>query len=688
MMTPQDSGSSRPHRRTYHARPPRRPNRRPHGATGGSSFPPTPGGAAPHTPSHTPHTHGHGHVSHSGAPAHIGGSRHSGGARRFRPRRGGGGHPSRRPAPGSNLRPEHVVTGSADGGSENGQQNHYDVIPPLKEGDIRIIPLGGVEEIGRNMSLIEYGNDIVIVDCGFQFKEEDTPGIDFILPNTKYLEDRRDKIRGIFITHGHLDHIGGIPYIIDRLGYPPIYSRRLTIAMIKKRQEEFPHLKPLDIREVEKEETIRAGGLKVRFFAVTHTIPDSMGIIVETPHGSIVHTGDLKVEHEDGVPTEKEEKEFSIFKDMKVLALMADSTSVEKPGFSIPETTVHKNIEDIMREVKGRLIIATFASQLERIMKIIEIAERHGRKIVIEGRGMKNNIEIIKQLGILKPQKGTFIGVEEMESVPQGKILILSTGAQADEFSALMRMAGKTHRQVRIQPSDTIVLSSSVIPGNERAVQKLKDNLSRQGAKIIHYQIADVHSGGHAHRDETAWIHRKISPRFFIPLHGYHYMLRVHADIARSVGIKQENVILPDDASIIEIREGGEKIIKLKEKAPSNIRMVDGFAIGDIQEVVIRDRKMLSQDGMFVIIGIINTRTGKLKKSPDIISRGFVYLRESQQLLSETRLIIKKGIEDSTKGMNPINFDYVKNNVTDTVSRFLFERTNKRPIVIPVLLGV
>lgn len=576
--------------------------------------------------------------------------------------------------------------------NENGEGynagNRDDVIPPLGEGVIRVIPLGGVEEIGRNMSVVEYGNDIVVIDCGFKFREDDTPGIDFILPNTKYLEDRREKIRGIFITHGHLDHIGGIPYIIDRLGYPPIYSRRLTVAMVRKRQEEFPHLKPLDIREVEKEETIRAGALKVKFFSVTHTIPDSMGIIVETPHGDIVHTGDLKLEHVDGVPTEKEEKEFGIFKDRKVLMLMADSTNVEKPGFSIPEATVHENMEAIIKETKGRLIIATFSSQLERVMKIIEIAERHGKKIVVEGRSMKTNIEIIKLLGILKTQMHTFISSEEMASVAPEKIVILATGAQGDEFAALMRMAMKSHKQVRVTPQDTIVLSSSIIPGNERAVQKLKDNLSRQGARIIHYQIADVHSSGHANRDETMWIHKKVGARFFMPLHGYHYMLRVHADIAKAAGLLDKNVVIADNGSVVEIRNNGEEIVHLKERAPNNIRMVDGFAIGDIQEVVIRDRKMLSQDGMFVIIAIVNMRTGKLKKSPDIISRGFVYLRESQELLSQTRLIIKKSVEDSTKGMNPINFDYVKNTVTDNVSRFLFERTNKRPIVIPVLLGV
>ena len=574
---------------------------------------------------------------------------------------------------------------------ENGNSNGNkpdDVIPPLAPDTIRVIPLGGVEEIGRNMSLIEFGNDIIVVDCGFQFREDDTPGIDYILPNTKYLEERKDKIKAVVITHGHLDHIGGIPYIMPLIGNPPIYSRRLTTLMIKKRQEEFPHVPALDNREVEKDKVIKIGGFTLKFFAVTHTIPDSMGVIVGTPYGAIVHTGDLKLEHENNVPVQREEEEFAKFQKEKVLLLMADSTNVERPGFSIPEQVVFDNIEQFIKEAKGRIIIGTFSSQLERICKIIEIAEKYKKKIVVEGRSMKVNIEIVKQLKILKAKKETFISAEEMAGHPGNRIMILATGAQGDEFAALMRISNKTHKNIRIEKTDTVILSSSIIPGNERAVQKLKDNLSRQGAKIIHYQISDVHSSGHANRDETAWIHKKINAKFFVPLHGYHYMLRVHADIARFVGLPDENIIIADNGTVIEIRDKGEKMVALKEKAPSNIRMVDGFAIGDIQEVVIRDRKALAQDGMFVIIATVNLKTGKLRKSPDIISRGFVYLRESQELLQQTRLIIKKNVEQSTAGMNPVNFDYIKNNLTDAVERFLFEKTNKRPLVIPVLLGV
>ncbi|OHA87387.1 MAG: hypothetical protein A3A96_04225 [Candidatus Zambryskibacteria bacterium RIFCSPLOWO2_01_FULL_39_39] len=561
---------------------------------------------------------------------------------------------------------------------------------PVVGENIRIIPLGGVEEIGKNMTAIEIGDDILVIDAGFQFRDEDTPGVDYILPNTKYLEERKDKIRGVIITHGHLDHIGGIPYIMYRIGNPPIYSRALTTIMIKKRQEEFPHLPPLDIKVVEKEDTIILGKLRVKFFAVTHTIPDSMGIIIETPYGAIVTPGDIKLEHEKGIPTEREEAEYKIFEDKKVLLLMMDSTNVDNPGFSTPEKEVCKNLEEIIRGTKRRLIIGTFASQLERIIAIIEAAERNGKKVVVEGRSMKQNIEIVLSLGRLKVKKETIVGVEDIEKYPPDRVVVLATGAQGDEFAALMRMSNKSHKNIKVGKRDTVLLSSSIIPGNERSVQKLKDNLARLGAKIIHYRTSDVyiHSTGHGNRGELEWLHKKIKPKFFIPIHGNHYMLRIHEELAQTLGMPEKNIIVPDNGMIIQIEDQGEKIIALKQTAPSSPVMVDGFAVADVQEVVMRDRKMLADDGMFVIVAIIDLKTGRLRKSPDLISRGFVYLRESQELLGHTRLIIKKTIEESTRGMNPINFDYIKSNVTDAVARFLFQKTAKKPIVIPVILGV
>ncbi len=559
-------------------------------------------------------------------------------------------------------------------------------IPDIGE-NIRIIPLGGVEEVGKNMTAFEFGNDIFIVDMGFQFSEDDTPGIDYILPNTKYLEDRKGKIRAVFITHGHLDHIGGVPYLMEKIGNPPIYARNFTSLMIKKRQEEFPHLPSLDFRIVESGNRMKLGGMFVSFFAVTHAIPDSMGIIFETPYGDIVHTGDLRLDHVDGKVSEIENEVFDSFKKRNVLALLTDSTNAENPGFSISEKLVHQNIEEIIKNTKGRLILSTFASQVERMLKMIELAEKYGKKIVIEGRSMKTNIEVTKVAGLLKIGKESIITVEEMSNYQENKIVALVTGAQGEEFAALMRIANKSHKYIRLTPRDTILMSSSIIPGNERNVQKLKDNLSRQGAHIIHYRNSDIHSSGHANSEELAWIHAKIHPKFFIPIHGYHYMHRVHADIAKRI-VPENHIIIPDNGMIIEIQEKGGKIVALKETAPKNIIMVDGFSVGNIQEVVLRDRQTLAQDGIFVVVASIDTGNGRLRKSPDIISRGFVYLKESQELLRETRNIVKKTIEDTTHNMNPINFDYVKINVTDSVERFLFQKTAKRPIVIPVLIGV
>lgn len=563
-------------------------------------------------------------------------------------------------------------------------------IPPPKDDSIRIIPLGGVEEIGRNMTLVEFRGDIIVIDMGLQFREDDTPGIDFILPNPRYLEDRKGKIRGVFITHGHLDHIGGIPYIMNRIGNPPLYTRNLTALMIKKRQEEFPHLPPLNIKIVEGQERITLGALAVRFFNVTHTIPDSMGLIIETPFGNVVTPGDFKLDHTESVVSEREEESYRIFEKEKTLLLFGESTNIENPGFSTPEKLVHKTLEEIIRSVKGRLIVGTFASQFERMMKIISIAETLNKKIVIEGRSMKTNIEIAIAAGLIKPREGTIIPAQEIGNYPPDRIIILATGAQGEEFAAMMRMANKSHKLIRLEPRDTVVLSSSIIPGNEKTVEKLKDNIARHGAKILHYRTTDlyVHSTGHANRGEIEWLHRKIRPRFFIPIHGNHYRLRLHQELAEQLGTPRGNIVVPDNSMIIEIQNGGEKIVALKERAPNGPVMVDGFAVGDMQEVVLRDRQMLAEDGMFVIIASIHSGTGKLKKSPDIISRGFVYLRESQDLLHQTRLIIKKTIEEGTAGMHPINFEYVKDQLTDAVSRFLFQKTAKRPIVIPVLLGV
>ncbi len=562
-----------------------------------------------------------------------------------------------------------------------------DIIPPIGDA-IRIITLGGLEEVGRNMMAVEYGNDIIVIDCGIQFTDAETPGVDYILPNTKYLEEHKSKIRALVITHGHLDHIGGIPYIMPRIGNPPIYTREFGALLIRKRQEEFAHLPPLDIRIVDADDKAIpiTPSLKVRFFGLTHSVPDSTGVIIETPYGDIVNTGDVRVENENGVPVPKEVEQYKMFKERNTILFTMDSTGIEKPGFSPSEDSILKNIDAIVRDVPGRVIIATFASQVERIIEFFKIAKRYGKKVVIEGRSMRNNVDIIKHLNLVEVDH--IIPIEDIEKYPQNKIMMIATGAQGEEFAALMRMSNKTHKYIRLNKTDTIILSSSVIPGNEKSVAKLKDNLFRNDSRIITYLDSDVHTSGHAKRGELEWVHKQITTRFFMPVHGHHYMLKMHAEFAKQLGTPAENIIVPDNGAIMEIRDQGKTFIKLPVKAPSEDMVVEGFSVGDISEVLIRDRKMLADEGFVVVVAMVHSKTGRLKKSPDIISRGFIYLRESQELLSETRHIIKRSIESITVGMNPINFDYAKNAVNEDVSRFLFQRTAKKPIIIPVILSV
>ncbi len=563
-------------------------------------------------------------------------------------------------------------------------------IAPPEEGVVRIIPLGGVEEIGKNMTAIEIGDDIVVIDAGMQFATDSTPGIDYIIPNTTYLEERKEKIRALIVTHGHLDHIGGVPIVLSRIGNPPVYSRNLSVLLMKKRQAEFPHLPPLNAQIVERDETITCGKLKVKFFGVTHTVPDSMGIIIETPYGNIVTPGDYKLDQIDGIVSKEEEKEYAIFDKMNVLLLLTDSTNIENEGFAMPEIRVHQGLDRLIKDTSGRMIIAAFASHITRLIRIVETAESLGKKVALDGRSMKTNLEVAIEAGIFTPKKGTLIPIEDVEKYPPNKVIILMTGAQGEEFAALNRAANKSHKKFTLHKGDTIILSASIVPGNELSVQRLKDGLARQGVKIVTFRTSGedtIHATGHGNQEDIKWLHRKTHPKFFIPIHGHHSMLQTHKNLAISLGMPEENVIVPDNGSIIDIIENGTKIVARKDKAPSGAMVVDGFSVGDEQEVVIRDRKMLAQDGMFVVIATVDS-TGKLKKSPDLISRGFVYLKENQELLHQTRIIIKKTIEDSTAGMNPINFDYIKGVLGDTISKFLYQKTAKRPLVIPVILNV
>jgi ribonuclease J len=555
-----------------------------------------------------------------------------------------------------------------------------------RENLIRIIPIGGVEEIGRNMTVVKYDNDIIVIDAGLEFPLEETPGIDYIIPNTKYLETRKNKIRGLIISHGHLDHIGAIPYLIEKIGLPPIYTTKLTKAMILKRQEEFPHSPKLYIEEIKSGDKIRLGQLKARFFDITHTIPDAIGTIIETPLGNVIYPGDFKIDLDAKRKPIHIEQYTKIGKENNLVLLM-ESTNAEAPGFSIPEKTVHQNLEKIISEAKGRVIAATFSSLLERIIEIIKIAERHNRKVVIDGFSMKANVEIAQELGFFKAKRDAIIPADRINDYAPDKIVAICTGAQGEENAALMRIASRKHKYIKIQKDDTVILSSSIIPGNERSIQNLKDNLARQGARIIHYKVADVHASGHAYQEELKMMVKILKPKFLIPIHGYYFMLKTNADLTQSIGMPRENIAIPlHNGAIIEITK--EKIHMLKESVPANLVMVDGLGVGDVKEIVLRDRQMLAQDGIFVVITVIDSQTGKVKNSPDIISRGFIYLRESQELLRQTRYLIRKTVEEATGKMHPINITYVKELLRDRISKFLFQKTRRRPMVLPVLIEV
>ncbi|MCB9815884.1 ribonuclease J [Candidatus Nomurabacteria bacterium] len=634
-------------------------------------------GSRPPRRNNNNHPRSNGHHSSTKPTAGKPGAKKNG--RRNGRRRNGGGQHRRRPDKAPAL--THRLTTSDEKTTP---------IPELMDEDtVRIIPVSGVEEIGRNMNIIETKDDIIVIDAGFQFvsEESNAPGINYILPNTQYLEERKHKIRALVVTHGHLDHIGGIPFIMERIGNPPIYTQYLTSLMILKRQEEFPHMEPVQMNVVKEGETFTVGKTRIKTFPVTHSIPDAMGLAIETKHGDIVVTGDIKLVHEDGEVVVEERQEWEKIGQNKNLALLCDSTNADRGGFSATEARVFETLEEIIRNSTGRLIIGTFASQFDRLISVIKVCEELGKKVVMEGRSIKTNIDIALQAKLMEVDPKVFIPANDMNLYPADKIVILSTGAQGEQFAALMRMATDKHKFITLNERDTIVLSSSVIPGNEIAVQKLKDNIYRKNVKVVNYQGSHVHSSGHGNAGELIWVTQTLKPEFLIPVHGHHYHLKSHMYAAVENGFPRDHVVVPDNGTIIEIKNGTELTV-LPMKIPNELLMVDGFTVGTRQEVVLRDRQTLAEDGMFVIIATVNTKNGKLRKSPDIISRGFVYLRENQQLLSEARVLIKKTVERQTEHMHPIDLELVKDELTDVVSGFLMQKTQKNPMVIPVLIGI
>lgn len=565
-----------------------------------------------------------------------------------------------------------------------------DTIPPIEEGAVRLIMIGGVEEVGRNMYAIETYEDLFVFDVGFEFtSDEEAPGMDYSLPNTTYLEEHRDKIKGIIITHAHLDHIGGIPFLIERLGNPPMYTRNLTALMIQKRMEEFPNTPRIDIRVVDEHSHHKIGNTEFYFFPVSHSIPDCIAASVRTPYGNIIITGDIKLEHKDGVPVPYEVEHWAQVTQENNLLLVSDSTNCENPGWSLPEPVIHETVANIITEAPSRVIIAAFASHFRRMIEFVRTAENLGKKVVLEGRSMKVNLELARLAGYFEPKDGTIIPSSDIKEYAPDRIVVLCTGGQGEQFAALPRMARGEHPDIAINERDTVVFSSSVIPGNENQVRGLMDLLWRKDCRIVHYKTDDVHSTGHGNQEELKWIINKVNPHWFVPAYGYHSMLKQHRKLALEVGIESENILVPDDGSIIEIKSKDD-IQLLDVKVPSQPLMVDGFTVSAINNTIMADRQALAKDGIFVVVVSINVQKKIMQKSPDIISRGFVYLRESQELLSRARGMIRKITEDEIKRSKggKIEVDKLKKDINRQVERYLVRETNKNPVVIPVVLVV
>ena len=558
------------------------------------------------------------------------------------------------------------------------------------EDTLRLIPLGGLGEVGRNMTLLEYKNSILIIDMGFRMPEETMPGIDYIIPDISYLlENKRYKnVVGVVITHGHYDHIGAIPYIWNRIGNPPIYAAPLTKGIILKRQDEFKDQPKLDVNEVKDGSKIKLGVFEVEFFKQNHSIPDNMGLLIKTPVGNIVHTSDFKF---DNFPVNEKPTDFKKLESIAengIHLLMCDSTGAEEPGHSLSEKDIFENMDKIFAGAKGRIIIATFSSLINRIQQAVTLSEKYNRKVGFIGHSMKSNVEVTKKLGYLKSQKGTLLKkVAEVNDLPDNQVTILCTGAQGEENAGLMKIATGEHQSIKIKPGDIIVFSSSVIPGNERSVQILKDDFIRQKANVFHYKMMDIHAGGHAQRDEIKEMVRIMKPKFFMPIHGQFSMLFANARLVEDeCGYKENQTILADNGNIINITK--DKVFIDNKSVSAEYIMVDGLGIGDVGEVVLRDRQMLAKDGIFVIIAVVNRKTGKVQESPDIISRGFVYLKESKDLLYQARKKVIATIEKSTTSGQVTNWTYIKDAIRNNLSDFLFQKTQRRPMILPVIIEV
>jgi len=555
-----------------------------------------------------------------------------------------------------------------------------------EEPAVRFAALGGMEEIGRNMMFFEYQDEIIIIDAGLQFPEEATPGIDYIIPNVSYLEERKKNIKALIITHGHYDHIGAIPYIMGKLGNPVILATALTKEIIARRQEEFINTPKLNFQIIKAGETHQLSpNFKAEFFGVTHNIPEGVGMILDTPVGKIVHGGEFKFDYDVEGNTRGLDTWEKIGK-QGIHTLLLESTGAEEPGYSISERVVEQELEKLFKKATGRIILGTFASLLDRLAEIIKIAERLNKKVAISGLSMKTNIQIARNLGFMKIKKDVIIPLEDIRKYHDDKLLILCTGAQGEPNASLMKIANGEHRHIQIKKGDMVILSSSIVPGNERSVQVLKDDISRQGALVYHYKMIDLHSSGHAPQEELKIVMKLVRPKFFIPMHGYYFMRWRNAQHAQeALGLKPEETILIDNGQIVLFFKDAVKVTD--EVVPAYYVMVDGLGVGDVGEVVLRDRRVLAQEGMVVIIATLDRHSGKFLKNPDIISRGFIYLRENKEFVEEMRKRIR-GLVSRIPRHQQLESDYIKSLIRDQIGQFLYNKTKRRPMVLPVIIEV
>lgn len=560
-------------------------------------------------------------------------------------------------------------------------------VSPSSGSSLKICPLGGQEEVGRNCTIFEYDNDIIILDMGLQFADEDMPGIDYIVPNVASLRGKEKNIRGVIFSHGHLDHIGAAPILLEQLGNPPIIGRKLTLAMIKHRQEDYKrgttkNLKTITIDSINQKLTL--GKFQISFFQVEHSIVDAIGVIIQTPHGTVIHPGDWTIEED---PLEGQVVGYEQLAQLpSPRILMLESLGVAYSKERIPVKTTQHNLERLISEAKGRVIIGTFASQLERITHLLAYAEKIGKKVALDGYGMKMNVKIAQELGYIPAHKHTLIPVEDVHKYPENKILIICTGAQGESNAVFSRIVNGNHHYITIKKSDIVIFSSSVIPGNERSVQKVKDQIYRLSDNVIHSSIMDVHSGGHANAEDIKKILHQIKPDYFLPVYANHYMLVEAKKLAIREGFRDDQVIVLDNGNIIKFQKDRKPLV-LKEKANTDYVMVDGLGVGDVSEIVLRDRRMMADDGMIVVIATIDAKTGSIIGNPDLISRGFVHMKENRDLIEKTRMKVKAIVKDKNP-MTAADDDYIKNKIRNEIGQFLFNATKRRPMVLPVVIKV